>query len=214
MSSTQQDSSSTALPVSSDDQYHDPTSSETGTYTIRNPQNHLQKDPDAVDNVVYIVTPGHQMTEKQLKSCAERYSAHYGVWSPEASAMLAPGAKAGEPSHDHGSGVAHIRCTGKSVCLSPSKLKEVILPQHANNILVTAVMGDSREIGHCFVCQWTKGQSRIWWITQLVVSPEFRNQRRATRVNDSSAPRVEVSLTARRYSRLWCGTMISGRTTI
>jgi hypothetical protein len=202
------------LPDSSDDHYHDPTSSETATYTIRNPLNHLSEDPDTVDSVVYTVTPGHQITDKQVESCAERYSANYGVWSPEAPAKLVSRARAGESHSRYGSGVADILRIGKSVRLSPSKLKEMILPQNANNMLITAVKGDSRQIGHCFVCQWTKGDKRIWWITQLVVLPGFRNQRRATRVKHSSRGRVEVSLTGRRCSRLSCGTMISGRATI
>jgi hypothetical protein len=82
--------------------------------------------------------------------------------------------------------------------MSSSKLKEMILPKDAdaNSILLTAVIGDGQQIGHCFVCQWMKGNKRIWWITQLVVLPEYRNQRRATRVSRNSRVRADVSLTA------------------
>jgi hypothetical protein len=97
MSSTQQASSSIALPNPSNDHYHSPSDSETATYAIRNQPNGLQEDSDAVDDVVYQVTPGSQITEEQLKSCANAFSAYYGVWSPEAPAELVPWAKAGKP---------------------------------------------------------------------------------------------------------------------
>jgi hypothetical protein len=187
MSSTQQASSSIALLDPSTRNYHDLLDPTTATYTIRNPQNSLQEDSDAVDNLVYRVTPGLQITDEQVQSCASAFSAHYGVWSPEASAELVPWAKAGKLSvicKDRRS--SNIFQIGTSIRLSASKLREVIIPKDTNNVLITAVNGDGDQIGHCFVCQWMKDGDCVWWITQLVVLPEYRNQRRATRVNYSS----------------------------
>ncbi|KAF2829558.1 hypothetical protein CC86DRAFT_287013 [Ophiobolus disseminans] len=57
-----------------------------------------------------------------------------------------------------------------------------IVPEGANNILIIAVTKLGSQVGHCFVSQWRHRDDRVWWITQLVVQPEYRDQRRATRM--------------------------------
>ncbi|KAF1944361.1 hypothetical protein EJ02DRAFT_398525 [Clathrospora elynae] len=56
------------------------------------------------------------------------------------------------------------------------------LPDSTNNVLVSAMAEDDRQVGHCVVSQWAHGDDRVWWITQLLVLPAYRNQRRATRM--------------------------------
>jgi hypothetical protein len=74
-------------------------------------------------------------------------------------------------------------CTGRNILVSTRRLKALSLPEGANNILINAVTGAGVQVGHCFVSQWMHMGDRVWWITQLVVRPEYRDQRRATKVS-------------------------------
>jgi hypothetical protein len=69
---------------------------------------------------------------------------------------------------------------------TPAELKDRGLPAKANNMLITVESRNGQGIGHCFVSQWNRKGDRVWWVTQLVVQPQYRNQRRATRVCGSS----------------------------
>ncbi|KAF1846846.1 uncharacterized protein K460DRAFT_285385 [Cucurbitaria berberidis CBS 394.84] len=137
--------------------YHDLSDTNVVEYLIRSDANHLQEDPDIEENIVYRVTPGSQITNNQLIACSRHFSSYYGVWSEFASPALG---------------------------MSPNTLKGHSLPQGANNILITALnMNEAgRQIAHCFVSEWAHENGRIWWITQLVVLPSYRNQRRATKM--------------------------------
>jgi hypothetical protein len=68
--------------------------------------------------------------------------------------------------------------------LSSQDLEVQSLPAGANNVLVTVLTREGRQGGHCFVSQWMHGEDRVWWITQLLVLPRYRNQMRATRVSE------------------------------
>jgi hypothetical protein len=50
--------------------------------------------------------------------------------------------------------------------------------------LIAAVTGEGKHIGHCIVSQWVHEEFRVWWITQLVVHTQYRNQKKATRVEE------------------------------
>lgn len=66
--------------------------------------------------------------------------------------------------------------------MSPDWLREQSLPKGANSTLVVAMTETGKQVGHCFVSQWEHGVDRVWWITQLLVLPEYRSQKRATKV--------------------------------
>jgi hypothetical protein len=68
--------------------------------------------------------------------------------------------------------------------MSARRLKEQCLTDDANTTLITAVTGDDTLIAHCFVSQWTHYGDRVWWITQMVVWAEYRDQKKATRVSE------------------------------
>jgi hypothetical protein len=72
---------------------------------------------------------------------------------------------------------------GRNVLISTRRLKTLSLPDGTDNILIIAVTGAGVQVGHCFVSQWMHKGDRVWWITQLVVRPEYRDQRRATKVS-------------------------------
>lgn len=65
--------------------YHEPSSQEVAEYLIRAPTNPLQEDPDSDEKIIYRITPGGQITNDQLETCAKHYSRYHGVWGKEAS---------------------------------------------------------------------------------------------------------------------------------
>jgi hypothetical protein len=69
--------------------------------------------------------------------------------------------------------------------MSPEGLQAQCSPRGANNTLVTAVTGKGRHVEHCIVSQWIHKGYKVWWITQLVVHTQYRNQKTATRVGNS-----------------------------
>lgn len=62
-------------------------------------------------------------------------------------------------------------------------MRRYYLPTGAKTVLVTAVTGNGRQIAHCFISQWKHENDFVFWITQIVVHPLYRNQRKATRVS-------------------------------
>ncbi|OAL45322.1 hypothetical protein IQ07DRAFT_648562 [Pyrenochaeta sp. DS3sAY3a] len=143
--------------------HHEPTSSEGAEYPIRAPANHLQEDPDVEEGIVYRVTPGAKVTDEQLEICAKHYSQYYAVWSNDAWKFgMQPG--------------QHIQASASDMTVG-------LFHEQANNILITAITSTNRQVGHCFVLQWNgRAGERVWWITQSLVLPSYRNQRRATKM--------------------------------
>jgi hypothetical protein len=76
---------------------------------------------------------------------------------------------------EEGSGVITEVSPGKRITMSTRRLKAQSLPDAANNILITTVTGDGHQVGHCIVSQWIHRGDRVWWITQLIVQPEYRD---------------------------------------
>ncbi|KAJ7480002.1 hypothetical protein B0H11DRAFT_2026124 [Mycena galericulata] len=109
-------------------------------------------------SVVYSLVPGAQVTDAQLKDCASLFSSNYGVWSPLVSAPLQPGARLKM-------GVARLR----DQCLSD--------PAHSMLALCTV---EKVIVGHAFATVWQYNGSDICWITQLVVSRDYRKRGIAT----------------------------------
>ncbi|KAJ7252130.1 hypothetical protein B0H12DRAFT_1234007 [Mycena haematopus] len=98
------------------------------------------------------------VTEDQLKACAGLFSSHYGVWSSFVSPPLKPR--------------AHVK-------MSAAKLRDQCFsdPEHSMLALCTA---DNAIVGHAFATVWQYNGSGICWITQLVVSRDYRERGIAT----------------------------------
>jgi hypothetical protein len=148
----------------------DPSSLETAQYTIRNKPNPLQKDRDVEADISYRINPASKVTVAQWKTCAATFSGNYGVWGPRAQDKMGAWAVPGE-----------------KVAMSSKRIEAQCRPDGANNILITATTNAGEQIGHCFVSQWTCQGDRVWWITQMVVRLEFRDERRAIRVSTAIA---------------------------
>ncbi|KAH7394999.1 hypothetical protein DE146DRAFT_756880 [Phaeosphaeria sp. MPI-PUGE-AT-0046c] len=134
--------------------------------------NPVRQDHEIDGSVQYRVTPAEEITEAQWTICADTFTRHYGVWSSQITSSIGPWTP------------------GARVAMSKSKLKAQSLSDGAVNFLITATASDKvpiEPIGHCFVSQWMHSGARIWWITQLVVRPEHRNQRHATRMLEALA---------------------------
>ena len=58
-----------------------PSSTSTAEYRIRSKSNHLNEDPDEEDDVVYRITPGSDVTQSQLETCANQFLSEYRTWS-------------------------------------------------------------------------------------------------------------------------------------
>lgn len=61
--------------------HHSPSSDTTAEYRIRCDPNPLCEDPDIEEDVYYRITPGSQVTDDQLDTCASHFTLYYGVWS-------------------------------------------------------------------------------------------------------------------------------------
>jgi hypothetical protein len=76
-----------------------------------------------------------------------------------------------------------LMLTGNNIKMNVARLRRECLSENANNSLATAVTPDGRQVGHCLMSHWEDHGDRIWWITQLVVHPGFRNQKVASTVS-------------------------------
>ncbi|KAF2024564.1 hypothetical protein EK21DRAFT_78419, partial [Setomelanomma holmii] len=65
---------------------------------------------------------------------------------------------------------------------NPEMMRRLLVPEGVKTILVTTVAQGERVVGYCFVSQWMHETDLVSWITQLVVIPGYRNQRRATKM--------------------------------
>ncbi|KAF2690527.1 hypothetical protein K458DRAFT_427247 [Lentithecium fluviatile CBS 122367] len=147
-----------------------------GEYRFRAPPNHLRVDPDVAEDIVYYVVPERLIQQREINCCALYFSKYFGIWGRRAAEKLGPEAR-------HDGELIQVCLKGTTVSLSAADLRWKYLPKGANNILITAVTRDHHIIGHCFVSQWHRGaRDRVWWITQLVVRPDHRDQLKATRM--------------------------------
>ncbi|KAH7089267.1 hypothetical protein FB567DRAFT_620209 [Paraphoma chrysanthemicola] len=133
---------------------------------IRAPPNALQQDPDIEEDIKYHVTPAPLIAEKQLVNCSVLFTNWFGLWNETAPVVLGP-----ERARAHG-----------LVIMSEDDLKKYFIPEGATTVLITAVTCDDRQIAHCFISQWVHEGTFVFWITQMVVDPRYRNQRRATKM--------------------------------
>ncbi|CAG8413284.1 unnamed protein product [Penicillium salamii] len=62
---------------------------------------------------------------------------------------------------------------GQPVALSASRLRAQYLPSSADTVYAMVTV-DGDLAGNAFACRWNSGETRVCWITQLVVSKEHR----------------------------------------
>jgi GNAT superfamily N-acetyltransferase len=108
--------------------------------------------------------PAPSITPSLLAESASLFSSSYGIWGP-----LAP-SKLGN----------HFK-PGKRIKMSPSRLREQVLPPGTDSILVRGLAGSSLA-GYACATRWEHEGRRICWVTQLCVAPEYRGQKLATRI--------------------------------
>lgn len=69
--------------------------------------------------------------------------------------------------------------SGRPVRLSTRRLREQYLPDAAQSIY-TRVTVDGVLAGNAFACRWEHGGKAVCWVTQLVVSKDYRERGLAT----------------------------------
>ncbi|KAF2455831.1 hypothetical protein BDY21DRAFT_348818 [Lineolata rhizophorae] len=102
---------------------------------------------------------GAEITSEMLQDAARLFSENYGIWGPR-------GPK-----------------PGSRVSMSAAKLRRECLPEkHEHRCGYSRIVVDGQLVANAFACYWDCAAGRICWVTQLVVRPEFRSRRFATRL--------------------------------
>ncbi|CZT02215.1 uncharacterized protein RAG0_09474 [Rhynchosporium agropyri] len=100
----------------------------------------------------------NHVTSEQLSEAADFFSANYGVWGQSAVTNMGPSIRA-----------------GARVKISPKLLKQKILPEGCENIIIRSYRG-SRLIGILFATKWIHRGETMVWVTQLCVHCEHRHE--------------------------------------
>jgi len=131
--------------------------------------------------LVFTAISGNEITDDLLNSCANLFSANYGIWGPGA-ATISKYTKPGE----------RVKITG-------SKLRTQFVCPPEKTVLVTCIQVDptlgitsGRLIGHAFTSVWdyipsggdpaNRTSELVGWVTQLVVDKSFRRRYIATQL--------------------------------
>ncbi|KAI0740145.1 hypothetical protein C8Q76DRAFT_665870 [Earliella scabrosa] len=106
------------------------------------------------------VVQGPDITEEILRATSNLFSKSYGIWADGVAAPLKPGSR---------------------VRLSPKMLRAQGVADFANGVLAMCYANDIL-VGHAFarVWQFNNDTESICWVTQLVVSSDYREQGIAT----------------------------------
>ncbi|KAJ7749251.1 hypothetical protein B0H14DRAFT_2405966 [Mycena olivaceomarginata] len=110
----------------------------------------------ALSRCTFSVVRGSQVSQELLDECAQFFSANYGVWSPDVSAPLKPGE------------------------MTPAKLRsECFTDPDATSLALCRIGNDI--VGYAFATVWEYEVGKnVCWVTQLVVSSQYRRQNIAT----------------------------------
>ena len=105
-----------------------------------------------------------------LRRCATLFSTHYGIWSDQG---LRP---------------------GQSVIMTADKLKSLMLFDQDKCCLAVARTSDGSVVGQAFYCEfiYEPVNQQVVWITQLVVTPEYRRQHVATNLVQSACAKKSL----------------------
>jgi len=105
---------------------------------------------------------GLDVTDEMLDQAAELFSEHYGVWSEHA------------PHNKPGSRVRMSAARLRKQCLPAEVLGDCIYVRYLKN---------GELVGNAFACTWRDfSDSKVRWITQLVVQTSMRSQGIATKM--------------------------------
>ena len=103
-------------------------------------------------SLVYSHLPFEAINPHILEECAQLFSSHYGIWSPQG---------------------RHPR---ERIKLSPSRIQHQCLFDSSRCSLATARTLDGGLVGHAFLCRFPFHDGFANWITQLVVHSDFRHR--------------------------------------
>ncbi|KAI1840061.1 hypothetical protein JX265_014036 [Neoarthrinium moseri] len=109
-----------------------------------------QSQPRMENLVLESFTDG-DITDAILNEAARLFSENYGIWGKDSARP------------------------GKPVKLSGRRLKEQWLPESGKNFYVKVTVG-GQLAGNVFACRWLCDGKNICWITQLVVSKDYRQR--------------------------------------
>lgn len=82
------------------------------------------------------------------------------------------------------SGRHHSLFQGSRINMTASRVRAQCLPDSSDAVYATAVV-DNILVGNVFACRWRHNGRNVLWITQLVVSSDFRRKGVATRIMES-----------------------------
>jgi hypothetical protein len=104
----------------------------------------------------YIVYPHNGIPESVLRTCAENFSSHYGIW------------------RDHSRG---------RVKMSARMVRQILLADENCSVAICFDGDVANAVGHAFFKTFRSGSlEKVVWITQLVVHPQFRTRRIAQNI--------------------------------
>lgn len=115
-----------------------------------------------MSNRYYDVFEQDELSSDALQAAADLFSSHYGVWGEKAAEAVGSWAEKGNPVKIH---------TGKW-------LKSQYLPSGSCSTYVRVTV-DGKLAGHVICSRWRFKSQTICWVTQLVVSREFRERKLA-----------------------------------
>ncbi|KAG1868786.1 hypothetical protein C8R48DRAFT_771555 [Suillus tomentosus] len=119
-------------------------------------------------SISYKIRVGSEISEDTLKSCADLFSSHYGIWGDQAST------------------ISKYTIAGKNVRMTSAKLRAQCLSHPENTVLVTCYLQVEHDhpqlYGHAFATVWDHGENKVGWVTQLVVHKAVRRRYIATQL--------------------------------
>ncbi|CAG8402782.1 unnamed protein product [Penicillium salamii] len=111
--------------------------------------NHPDNPPSRIKMLTYQIVPSAEVSDEMMTNAAVLFRENYGKWGAQSP-------KQGQP-----------------VALSASRLRAQYLPSSADTVYAMVTV-DGELAGNAFACRWNSGETRVCWITQLVVGKEHR----------------------------------------
>ncbi|KAG1777586.1 hypothetical protein EV702DRAFT_1197205 [Suillus placidus] len=140
---------------------------------ITPPTNHLTLPscPTSPGKVTfsYKISVGNEISDNILNACAKLFSSNYGFWGKQAST------------------ISKYTIPGKNVKMTGARLREQCLSHPEHTVLVTYYLQvntlEGLQLkGHAFAMVWDYGQTKVGWVTQLVVDEQVHQRYIATQL--------------------------------
>ncbi|KAF8420715.1 hypothetical protein EV426DRAFT_611905 [Tirmania nivea] len=129
---------------------------------IKRPPGRPPRSTIKMTNRFYEAFEQAELSDSILQAAADLFSSNYGIWGAKAAETVGTWAEKGNPVRIH---------TGKW-------LKSRYLPAGSRSTYVRVTV-DGKLAGHVICSRWSYKNQNICWITQLVVSREFRERKLA-----------------------------------